>query len=62
MQTTVRTSELMSERVRQVPNRVDLISNAIINKDFDSFATHTMKVSVFMKSNTDFSAFAVSKQ
>ncbi|XP_060585236.1 diphosphomevalonate decarboxylase-like [Ruditapes philippinarum] len=45
MQTTVRSSELMLERVRQVPKRVDLISNAILSKDFDSFATHTMKES-----------------
>ncbi|XP_061196933.1 diphosphomevalonate decarboxylase-like [Saccostrea echinata] len=43
MQTTVATSELLQQRLQTVPQKVDKIKQAILNKDFHSFAEITMK-------------------
>lgn len=43
MQTTVETSQLIQERVRCVPQRVEQITQAILCKDFQKFAELTMK-------------------
>lgn len=48
MQTTVHTSELMSQRVRCVQDRIDKITHAILNKDFGAFAEQTMKVKILV--------------
>ncbi|OCF30606.1 diphosphomevalonate decarboxylase [Kwoniella heveanensis BCC8398] len=42
MQRTVETSTLLQERLRIVPGRMDAISKAIQDKDFESFAKITM--------------------
>ncbi|KAI9292275.1 diphosphomevalonate decarboxylase [Neoconidiobolus thromboides FSU 785] len=44
MQTTVKTSELLKHRIENVvPKHMDQISKAILDKDFETFATITMK-------------------
>ncbi|KNC96337.1 diphosphomevalonate decarboxylase [Spizellomyces punctatus DAOM BR117] len=42
MQLTVETSELLQERIRQVPQRMQDMKQAIANKDYDAFAELTM--------------------
>ena len=44
MQSTVRTSQLMTERLRIVPDRVKQMENAILAKDMNLLAECTMKV------------------
>ncbi|KAI9101278.1 diphosphomevalonate decarboxylase [Phlyctochytrium arcticum] len=43
MQLTVETSELLQERIKQVPKRMDDMKRAIMAKDYDSFAELTMR-------------------
>jgi diphosphomevalonate decarboxylase len=44
MQRTVQTSELLKHRIKEVvPARMEAIKNAILAKDFDTFATITMQ-------------------
>lgn len=45
MQTTVKTSELMQQRVKVVPQHVRHMTEAILKKDFDTFASITMRES-----------------
>ena len=44
MQTSVETSELLQERIKQVPRRMELMTKAILQKDYQLFAELTMKV------------------
>lgn len=44
MKRTIETSDLMQHRIKHVlPNRVKIIEQAIIEKDFKTFAEHTIK-------------------
>ncbi|KAI8824076.1 diphosphomevalonate decarboxylase [Fimicolochytrium jonesii] len=43
MQATVETSELLQERIKQVPKRMEDMKAAIHNKDYDAFAELTMR-------------------
>lgn len=44
MQSTYTTSDLMAERLRILPERVKQVEQAILNKDFHTFAECAMKV------------------
>jgi diphosphomevalonate decarboxylase len=44
MQTSVETSELLRQRMQTVPERVEKMKQAILKKDFHTFAEITMKV------------------
>ena len=43
MQRTVQTSALMSHRINEIQNKINLMKSAIQNKDFKTFAQVTMK-------------------
>ncbi|XP_048764779.1 diphosphomevalonate decarboxylase-like isoform X2 [Ostrea edulis] len=45
MQTSVETSELLQQRIQTVPDRVEQMKQAILKKDFHTFAEITMKES-----------------
>ncbi len=44
MQTSVKTSELLRERIKHIPERMDKMIQAIHRKDFQVFSELTMKV------------------
>lgn len=44
MQTTVETSELLKQRLSGLQTKEDQMTDAIMNKDFKTFAMITMKV------------------